>query len=136
MKKIITIIMLCVFSQAAYIYKDYNQAVQAAKNTNKILVVTAYADSCRYCHQMLNSLTRHPYFNQFTQDYIYAVVNIKDNLELFVKQLGIEVTPTTYFFNPKHLDYYIPEIKGVVELNSLIDYLNKIDKYFKNAGLL
>lgn len=130
-RKIIFIVSLLIFSLSvnAREFQNIDQAIEDGKRNNRLVVITAYANSCRYCHLFVNNLKADPYYYQFTQEYNYVIADIKENLELFAKFFAIEVTPTTYIIDPNQMEYYIPEIKGNVAAEEVFEYLSKVKKY-------
>lgn len=131
MKKIcfIVTLLLSVLNVNAKEFRDIDQAIEDAKRNDRLVVITAYADSCRYCHIFVKNLKEHYAYKQFVSEYNYVIADIKQNLELFANFFAIEVTPTTYIIDPNKMDYYIPEIKGNVAADDVFDYVSKVKKY-------
>ncbi|WP_267523592.1 thioredoxin fold domain-containing protein [Campylobacter sp. MG1] len=125
MKKLI-ITLCCLGFLNAGIYTNIDTAFEKAEKNNKLLVLFAVTDTCRHCHTFLNNLKNTQTLDILGKEYEVAILEIKDNLELFANYFTLSVTPTTFVINPKRPDLFIPEIKGAVEPNKVLEYVDKV----------
>ena len=103
-------------------------ALAHAEKNNKLLVVIAVSDTCHHCHDFLAKLNESGTMDIMSNKYDVAILEIKNNLDIFTNVFNIEVTPTTFILDPKKPQVKIPEIKGKADGNSILNYLSSVEK--------
>jgi thioredoxin-related protein len=98
MNKIITLLLTTVLSLSALEWHSYEEAVQLAKKSTKLIMIDIVRTNCHYCENMDKAVFQDKEMSQWLDARFIAV---KLNLDTDTMPLGIEVrmTPTFYFIN-------------------------------------
>lgn len=128
MKKIFFFIAFFSNLVFADVFFDADTALKHAEKTNRLLVIFAVTDSCSHCHDFLNNLNSNGTMDILSKKYDVAILEIKNNLDIFTEIFTLSVTPTTFVLDPKKPEIRIPEVKGKVDSNSLLNYLTSVER--------
>ncbi|MEW5740640.1 MAG: thioredoxin family protein [Myxococcota bacterium] len=84
-----------------FIEDDYAKALKAAKASNKLLFVDAWAPWCHTCVFMREHVLTRPAFAAFEKDVVFAAVDTeKAKNAAFLEKFPVDVWPTLYFIDP------------------------------------
>jgi thiol-disulfide isomerase/thioredoxin len=84
-----------------FIEDDYPKALKAAKASNRLLFVDAWAPWCHTCVFLREHVLTRPAFSRFEKDVVFAAVDTeKAKNAPFLEKFPVEVWPTLYFIDP------------------------------------
>ena len=132
MKKIFLIICLCMlplFANAKFVYNDIYTAQKHAQKEAKLMLFFVVAESCKYCHQLLDDVFNNKEFLAFLNKKFIVAISDLDNKGVIPKDLIFNgVTPTTYILTPTGKVIGMP-IEGAVDSNTLFGLLKGLEEY-------
>jgi len=106
---------------------NFNAAVNAAKQQNKLLFVEAYAPDCHVCMSFKGTFAQPQVGNVYNSHFINIQldVNNPDNLAILKKyKIIINATPTFIFFEPKTMK--VVQVKAFGEKDNSFISVNLI----------
>ncbi len=81
-------------------FKKYDEALQEAAKTNKIVIVTVVSSTCHWCRKLESeTLKTKVVENAINKDFIYVILN-KD-VDTIPPQLTHRMVPSTFFLDKK-----------------------------------
>lgn len=112
---------------------NFNVAVNAAKQQNKLLFVEAYAPDCHVCMSFKGTFAQPQVGNVYNKNFInfQLDVNNPDNLSILKKyKIIINATPTFIFFEPKTMK--VVQVKAFGEKDNSVISVNQIGQKAAN----
>ncbi len=99
--KIAVVTLLFTLSLFAEIkFKKYNEAMQEATKTNKVVIVTVVSSTCPWCRKFeAETLKSKNVEATVNKDFIYVILN-KD-MDTLPPSLSCRMVPTTFFLDKK-----------------------------------
>ncbi len=104
-------------------YKKFEEAMQMAKNNNKIVLIKVRSTICKYCDQLENIFIDNLKVKKLLNKYFELVVINMDNEELPL-QLRVQTTPTLIFIRPDNKKVLM-QLAGIRALGELLKILNE-----------
>lgn len=80
--------------------KNYQNALEKAKATNKPMLILFVTTTCPWCKKLENQTLSKEYINSFIQKNFIPLILDKEK-DTFPKYLDPQVVPTIHFVNPK-----------------------------------
>lgn len=110
-------------------YRDYDKALNKAKEENKILFVAQVSDYCSWCRKLeRKTLQNSTVAIKINQNFIPLIIDRNIDKENYPKHLYSKRVPNIYFINPNN-EKIMKEIPGYTKKNDFIvildDFLSK-----------
>lgn len=116
--------------------KDWGNAIDLAKDGNKLIFVDAYADWCTYCHQLDKEVyTDSSVIAYFSEHFINVKLDTESEYgQILAQQFGISSLPTLIFITPAETPFQT--IEGFIPAPTLLAYGQNTIEDFKRLPIL
>lgn len=139
MKKIL-LILLCScsmfaaeidkYAQEMNFFRDYDLALQKAKETDKPLMLIIVADYCPWCRKLERKTLASSEIKVRLHEVIPLIMDQKYDAGRFPKMFLTPRNPTVFFINAKTGEHFYESI-GYVKKSEFADTLDEVQKEFK-----
>jgi len=100
-----------------YFHRDFNEAVETARQQKKPILLLFTAKNCVYSKQMLDSTFQSDVIQPFLQRFVLVNIDINEQKEIS-RRLNIESTPTIQFLSTEGIP--LQRVKGAAKPEDLI----------------
>jgi thiol:disulfide interchange protein DsbD len=114
-------------------WMSYENALLAANNSSKPILVDFYADWCGPCREMDKKTYTNEKIIELSLDFECAKVNVDDYPELGI-DYGIEYIPTTVFLSPNGEE--LNRIVGFIDANELTQEMINVKNMMGNNTIV
>lgn len=128
-------------AQAATFYKNVDEALAAAKASNKLIFVDFFAEWCTWCHRFDREIVPSEVFQNATKDMILLRVDTEDRGEgtAFARKYNVTRLPTFVILTPKTsiaaiVQGYAPAPDFVQRMNGELGRYRKLQADLKDEG--